>query len=50
MTKRLAKVIMHRSKLKNICNKKQKDDYWVNYKKQMNFYVNLPRKAKKGYF
>ena len=47
MTKTLRKVIMHRSKLKNIYNKKQADDYWANYKKQMNFYVNLLRKPKR---
>ena len=50
MTKTLKKVIMHRSKLGNIYSKKQTNDYWANYKKQMNFYVNLLRKAKKGYF
>ena len=50
MTKTLRKPIMHRSKFKNIYNKKRTDDNWINYKKQMNFCVNLLRKTKKDYF
>ena len=47
MTKTLRKVIMHRSKFKNIYNKKRTDDNCVNYKKQKNFCANLLRKTKK---
>ena len=50
MTKTLRKAIMHRSKFKNIYNKKRTNDNWVNYKKQRNFSVNLLRKTKKDYF
>ena len=41
---------MNRSKLKNIYNKYRTDDYCANYKKQINFYVNLFRKTKTEYF
>ena len=50
MTKTLRKAIMHRSKLKNIYNKKRTDDSWANYKKQRNFCVNLLCKTKKDCF
>ena len=50
MTKTLRKAIMHRSKLKNIYNKKRTNDNWANYKKQRNFCVNLLRKTKTDYF
>ena len=46
MTKTFRKAIMHRSKFKNINNKKPIDDISANYKKQRNFCVNLPRKTK----
>ena len=46
----LRKAIMNRSKLKNIYNKYRTDDYWANYKKQINFYVNLFSKTKTEYF
>ena len=46
MTKTLRKAIMHRSKLKNIYNKKRTNDNWANYKKQRNFCVNLLRKTR----
>ena len=32
MTKTLKKAIMHRSKLKNIYNKKRTNDNWADYK------------------
>ena len=41
---------MHRSKLKNIRNKKRTNDNWGNYKKQRNFCVNLLRETKTDYF
>ena len=41
---------MHTSKLKNICNSKRTNDDWENYKKQLNFCVNLLRKTKKWIF
>ena len=50
MTKTLRKAIMHRSKFKNIYNKKRADDNWAYYKKQRNFCVNLLHKTKKDYF
>ena len=50
LTKILRKAIMHRSKLKNIYNKKRTNDNWANYAKQRNFCVNLLRKTKKDYF
>ena len=50
MTKTLRKAIMHRSKLKNIYNKKRTNDNWANYAKQRNYCVNLLRKTKKDYF
>ena len=40
---------MHRSKLKNICNKKRTDDNYANYKKQRNLCVKVLRKTKKDY-
>ena len=46
MTKTLRKSIMHRSKLKNIYNKKWTNDNWANYKKQRDFCVNLMHKTK----
>ena len=50
MTKTLSKAIVHRSKLKNIYNKKRTGDNWTNYKKQTNFCVSLLRKTEKDYF
>ena len=50
ISKALRKTIMHRSKLKNIYNKKRKDVIWANYKKQRNFGVTLLRRTKKEYF
>ena len=50
MTKDLRKAIMHRSKLKNIHNKKRTTDTWDNYKKQRNFCVSLLRKTKQNFF
>ena len=41
---------MHRSKLKNVSNKKRTDVNWANYKKQRNFCVTLLRRTKKEYF
>ena len=49
MTKTLRKAIMHRSKLKNVYNKKRTNYNWANYKKQMNFCVNLLRKSETDY-
>ena len=37
MTKALGKALMHRSKLKNIYNKKRTEDNWANYKKTKTF-------------
>ena len=50
MSKTLRKAIIHRSKLKNIYNKKRTDVNWANYQKQWNFYVTLLRRTKKKYF
>ena len=50
MIKTLRKAIMHRSKSKNIYNKKRTYDNWPNYKNQRNFCVNLLRKTKRDYF
>ena len=50
MSKALRKAIMHRSKLKNIYNKKRADVNWTNYKRQRNFCVTLLRSTKKEYF
>ena len=50
MSKALRKAIMHRSKLKNIYNKKMDRVNWENYKKQRNFCVTLLRRTKKEYF
>ena len=50
MSKAFRKVIMHRSKLKNINNKYRTEDNWANYKKQSNFCVNFLRKTKTEYF
>ena len=50
MTKTLTKAIMHRSKFKNIYNKKRTDDNWGNYKKQRNCCVKLLRKTLKRLF
>ena len=41
---------MHRSKLRNIYNKKWTDDNWANYKQQRKFCVNLLRKTIKDSF
>ena len=50
MTKALRKVIIHRSKFKNIFHKTRAQKDWNNYKNQRNFYVNLLRNTKKVYF
>ena len=50
MTKTLRKAIIHRSKFKNIYNKKRANDNWANYEKQRFSCVNLLRKTKKDYF
>ena len=50
MSKAVRKAIMHRSKLKNIYNKKRTDVNWANYKKQRNFCVTVLRRTKKEYF
>ena len=50
MTKTLRKTIMHRSRLKNIYIPKRNDKNWENYKKQINFCVELLRKTKTEYF
>ena len=50
MSKALRKTIMHRSKLKNIYNNYRTEHNWANYKKQINFCVNLLRKTKTEYF
>ena len=50
MSKALRKAIMHRSKLKNIYNKKRTDVNWANYKKQWNLFVILLWRTKKEYF
>ena len=44
--KALRQTIVHRSKVKNIYNKYRTEDNWANYKKQINFCVNLLRKTK----
>ena len=41
------KNVMHRSKLKNVYNKKRTNVNWANYKKQRNFCVTLLRRTKK---
>ena len=50
MSKALREAITHRSKLKNIYNKKMDRVNWENYKKQRNFCVTLLRRTKKEYF
>ena len=50
MPRALREAIMHRSKLKNIYNKCRTEGSCSNYKKQINFCVNLLRKAKVEYF
>ena len=50
MSKALRKAIMHRSKLKIVYNKYTTGENWINYKKQINFCVNLLRKTKTEYF
>ena len=50
MPKTLRKAIIHRSKLKNVYNKKRTDVNWASYKKQRNFCVTLLRRTKKEYF
>ena len=50
MSKALRKAIMHRSKLKNIHNNYRTEYNWANYKKQINFCVNLLCKTKTEYF
>ena len=41
MSKALRKVIMQRSKFKNINNKYRTEGNWGNYKKQTDFCINL---------
>ena len=43
MSKALRKAIMHRSKLKNVYNKKRTDVNWANYKKKKNDGIFVPR-------
>ena len=50
MSTAFRKAIMHRSELKQIYNKCRTEDNWANYKKQINFCVNLLRKTKTKYF
>ena len=50
MTKTLRKAIMHRSRLKNTYIRKRNVKNWENYKKQINFCVDLLRKTKTEYF
>ena len=50
MPKALREAVMHRSKLKNIYNKCRTEGSCSNYKKQINFCVNLLRKANVEYF
>ena len=50
MMKNLRKVIMHRSKLKNLFNKCRTHENWCNYKIQRNYCVSLLRKTKQQYF
>ena len=41
---------LRKSNFKNIYNKYRTEDNWANYKKQINFCVNLLRKTKTEYF
>ena len=50
MMKNLRKVLMHRSKLKNLFNKCRTHENWCNYKIQRNYCVSLLRKTKQQYF
>ena len=50
MPKALREAIMHRPKLKNIYNKCRTEGSCSNYKKQINFWVNLLHKPKVEYF
>ena len=50
MNKELRKAIMHRSKLRNICNKTKTEENLIAYKKQRNKCVKLLRKRKRDYF
>ena len=50
MTKELKKAIMHRSKLKNKCNRNRTDDNWNKYKQQRNKCVAMLRRTKLHYY
>ena len=50
MTRQLRKVIMHRSRFKNVFNKSRTPKTWDSCKKQRNFCVNLLRKTKRRGF
>ena len=50
MNKELRKEIMMRSKLKNICNRKNTDASYLAYKKQRNKCTHLLRKAKRVFY
>ena len=50
MNKELRKAIMHRSKLRNICNKTKTEENLIAYKKQRNKCVKLHRNIKRDYF
>ena len=41
---------LRKSNFKNVYNKYRTEDNWANYKKQINFCVNLLRKTKTEYF
>ena len=41
---------LRKSNFKNVYNKYRAEDNWANYKKQINFCVNLLRKTKTEYF
>ena len=49
-SKALLKVIMMRSRMKNLSLKNKTNLNWSNYKTQSNFCTNLLRKTKKEYF
>ena len=50
MTKTLRKAIMTRSRCKNKFNEKRFENNWSQYKKQRNFCMDLPHKAKRECF
>ena len=50
MSKTLSREVMHRSKLKNICNKNPTEESNRLYKRQRNLCVDLLRKEKRNYY